>query len=278
MEYFKFPMPLDPEKSGQSSLILTSLIEYIRIILKRIKEEKKLYARYIGSDKFIPYLLETLVLDIKTLYLYAKIYLDKFSQYIIITFFPEIDTLLNECDNFKAHADRLRNIPESNLAFQEYREFVFNYRINILFRISFVRNHMITHRNLDIFESYGYDNQNNIFYIYFQKEKDPFRIDKNLKNNIINLGRKYGINKTHDKQKVSEFFYLDSILEKIEINNIIIKRKDEERIYDYRKKLGFIVSKHKVFQLIYEFSEGITKILKKHFPNISQYHVWRFQL
>lgn len=139
MEYFKFPMPLDPEKSGESSLILTSLIEYIRIILKRIEEEIRLYARYIGSDKFISYLLETLALDIKTLYLYAKIYLDKFSQYIIITFFPEIDTLLNECDNFKARADPLKNIPESNLAFQEYREFVFNYRINILFKINSIK-------------------------------------------------------------------------------------------------------------------------------------------
>jgi len=61
----------------------------------------------------------------------------------------------------------------------------------------------------------GFEEQSNKFYILFEKGIDPIRIDLDLKNNIINLGYKYGINKSHDKEKYSEFIYLNSILEEI---------------------------------------------------------------
>ncbi len=119
-------------------------------------------------------------------------------------------------------------------------------------------------------------NQNKTIYIYFDKSIDPININIGLKNEIINVGKKYNIEIFHDRKAISDFVYLDLILSNLENLPSQIEKEDEEKIVKYRDKLGIIVNEENLFQLIYDFSEEISQVLKKKYPKISTRYVSRF--
>ena len=280
MNNSSFPIPIDPKKDLQKSTILIQLIEDIKIILKRIKNEKFELAESKKISQFFPYLLTTLVLDIKSLYVFSKIFIDKLILYITETFFSELigKGLANESFNRQITSLRNKKISEDNCAFLEYKDYILRNERRIFFKIINIRDKLIIHGKLKASESYGYDDQVDSFDIYLMKVKDPFKIDKELKNKIIEIGQKYNIKKVHDRDKYSEFVYLDSILGDVERILVEIDNSEKRLIKSCRERLGMIINEEKLFQIIYDFSDGIAKLLKEHFPNISYNFEWRFPL
>lgn len=280
MNNSSFPIPIDPKKDLQKSTILIQLIEDIKIILKRIKNEKSELAESKKNSQFFPYLLPTLVLDIKSLYIFSKIFIDKLILYITETFFSELirKGLANESFNRQVKSLRNKKISKDNRAFLEYKGYILRNERKIFFKIINIRDKLIIHGKLKASESYGYDDQVDSFDIYFMKVKDPFKIDKELKNTIMEIGQKYNIKKVHDRDKYSEFVYLDSILGDVEGILVEIDNSEKQLIKSCRERLGMIINEENLFQIIYDFSDGIAKLLKEHFPNISYSFEWRFPL
>ena len=261
-------------KASQSSGVLSQIITYFRILLTRIKEKKEIEAESSIDETFIPFNLDSIILDIKTLYLFAKIYLDYFIKYITVYFLkPNLDL---RHKSFNEHVKSLNKIRSKDSWFNEYKALVFKYERKIKFRVKYVRDKMIIHRELKINEGWGFDDQNHKVYIYFEKSLDPINIDVNLKNDIITLGKKYNINIVHDKKAISDFVYLDLILFNLENTPSHLEKKNVEDIVKYRDKLGIIVNEENIFQLIIDFSKDITLHLKKKYPKISTRFVSRY--
>ncbi len=261
-------------------MVLIPLIEDIKIILKRIKNEKSELAESKKNSQFFPYLLPTLVLDIKSLYIFSKIFIDKLILYITETFFSKLirKGLANESFNRQVKSLRNKKISKDNRAFLEYKDYILRNERRIFFKIINIRDKLIIHGKLKASESYGYDDQVDSFDIYFMKVKDPFKIDKELKNTIVEIGQKYNIKKVHDRDKYSEFVYLDSILGDVEGILVEIDNSEKQLIKFCRERLGMIINEENLFQIIYDFSDGIAKLLKEHFSNISYSFEWRFPL
>ncbi len=280
MNNSSFPIPIDTKKHLKKSMVLIPLIEDIKIILKRIKNEKSELAESKKNSQFFPYLLPTLVLDIKSLYIFSKIFIDKLILYITETFFSELirKGLANESFNRQVKSLRNKKINKDNRAFLEYKDYILRNERRIFFKIINIRDKLIIHGKLKASESYGYDDQVDSFNIYFMKVKDPFKIDKELKNTIMEIGQKYNIKKVRDRDNYSEFVYLDSILCDVEGILVKIDNSEKQPIKSCRERLGMISNEENLFQIIYDFSDGVAKLLKKHFPNISYNFEWRFPL
>jgi len=275
MDEIKFPIPVDPKKMYQSVGVLTSIIEYIRIILKRIKDEKELHKRFRKEDKFAPYLLPTLVLDMKSLYIFSKIYLDYFVSYITLTFFPDYDLKYRSIND---HIKSLKRTSNGDPHFENYKNYVLSCENQLKLRIRYVRDKFITHRKLRTTESYLFDDQTNNFLILFDSSKDPTNIDNELKERIIDLGKKYNIEREHDKSQISDFIYLDLILAELENTEITFEEGDLNLIEELRNQLGMVINEDNVYEFLYKFSEIIGNILKEMNPDISRHYVWRFPL
>ena len=190
MDEIKFPIPVNPKKMYQSVGVLTSIIEYIRIILKRIKDEKELYKAFQKEGKFAPYLLPTLALDMKSLYIFSKIYLDFFVSYITLTFFPDYNLKFRSMND---HIKSLKRTFNDDPHFLNYKNYVLSCENQLKLRIRYVRDKFITHRKLRTAESYLFDDQTNSFLMLFDNSKDPSNIDSELKERIINLTKEYNI-------------------------------------------------------------------------------------
>lgn len=275
MDEIKFPIPMDPKKMYQSVGVLTSIIEYIRIILKRIKEEKELHKKFQKEGKFAPYLLPTLALDMKSLYIFSKIYLDYFISYITLTFFPDYDLKYR---SMKDHIKSLKRTSNDDPHFENYKNYVLSCENQLKLRIRYVRDKFITHRKLRTTESYLFDDQTNNFLILFDNSKDPANIDNEFKEKIINLGKKYNIEREHDKSQISDFIYLDLILAELESTEITFEQGDLNLIEELRNQLGMVINEDNVYEFLYNFSEIIGNILKEINPDISRHYIWRFPL
>ena len=275
MNKFEFPIPIPKGniKASKSVGVLIQIITYFRILLTRINESKEIEAKYSGTGKFIPFNLETIVLDIKTLYLFAKIYIDYFISYISRVFLSNYNLKFR---SFNDHVKCLKRNSFDDSWFKEYKEFILKFERRIKFRIKYIRDKMITHRDIYLNEYWGFDDQTKNFYIYFDKSIDPINIDIHIKNGIIKLGKKYNIDIFHDKKSISDFVYLDLILSNLENLVTQIEKDDENKIKQYRDKLGIIINEENLFQLIYDFSEGISEIFRKKYPNISTRYFSRF--
>ena len=268
MNKFEFPIPIiaDNIKMSQSAGALIQIITYFRILLTRIKKNKEIEARYSSTGKFIPFNFDSIILDVKTLYIFAKIYIDYFIKYISTNFLEQNLNLKRK--SFNAHIKNLRKINSEDLWFNEYKELIFKYERKIKFRINYIRDKMITHRDLNLNEYWGFDEHNKSVYIYFDKSLNPAKISIKLKNEIIKLGKKYNINIFHDEKAFSDFVYLDLILSNLENSTSQLEKEDEEKIVESRDRLGIIVNEENLFQLLYDFSEEISQLLKKKFPEI----------
>ena len=275
MDEIKFPIPVDPKKMYQSVGVLTSNIEYIRIILKRIKDEKELHKNFQKEGKFAPYLLPTLALDMKSLYLFSKIYLDYFVSYITLTFFPDYDLKYRSMND---HIKSLKRTSNDEPHFENYKNYILSCENQLKLRIRYVRDKFITHRKLRTVESFLFDDQTNNFLILFDNSKNPTDIGNELKESIINLGKKYYIEREHDKFQISDFIYLDLILGELENTEITFDEGDLNIIEELRNQLGMVINEDNVYEFLYNFSEKIGNILKEMNPDISRYYIWRFPL
>ena len=275
MNEMKFPIPVDPKKIYPSVGVLTSIVGDIRIVLKRIKEEKELYKKILKEGKFVPYLLPTLALDIKTLYLYSKIYIDYFASYVTLTFFPDYDLQYRSMND---HIKSLKKCSNDNPNFQKYKKYILSCENQLKLRIRYVRDKLITHRKLKTKESYLYDEELNNFLIVFDNRKDPNKIEEGLKQEIIGLGKKYDIEKTHDATRISNFIYLNSILAELENIEIEFEENDLNLIESLRQRLGMVINEDNVYEFLYNFSEIVGNIIKEMNPGITRHFIWRFPL
>ncbi len=258
MNHFKFLIPLDLSKDYQNITVLTNLITYLRIILNRIDENK---IKLLEENKFLQPLIDTIALDIKSLYIFAKIYFDYFIRYITLTFLPKNIGIKSK--SFNAHIFSFKTIQSDELWLEQYKNLVFIYKRKFNFRIRDIRDKLITHRKLNVNEFWGFDEQNKKFYIYFEKVSDPINIEESLKTKIFDLGKKYGIELSHDKKLISDYVYLDSILTRLETTDKKMDEEDGISIGNLRDKLGIIFNEENIIQQLEDFTEGVSVILKK---------------
>ncbi|KKM76227.1 hypothetical protein LCGC14_1382300 [marine sediment metagenome] len=191
MSKFEFPIPglINNRKASQSNVVLIQIITDCRILLTRIQKNKEMQAEYFRTNRLKPFLLNTIVLDIKTLYLFTKIFLDYFIKYITIFFFPPEFNLRHK--SFNEHVKSLKKVISDDVWFNEYKEFILKYEKKVKFRIKYVRDKMITHRDSNLKESWSFDDGIKNFHIFFDKSSDSINIDIDLKNDVIKLGKKF---------------------------------------------------------------------------------------
>ncbi|MGQ4876448.1 MAG: hypothetical protein ACP6IY_20485 [Promethearchaeia archaeon] len=261
------------KKYSESQIYLIDLIFFIQIILNRINFEKKKYRENLGKDpkecfKYLQYLK----LDVRSLYIFSTSFLDYLINYISNSFFQNYLKSGLKNNSFRNHIKSLRKIEGSDKLFNEYKDYILAKEQILELRIINIRDKMIIHRHIDTNEFWGYDVNTNIFYIYFTKQKDFYKIENDVKTNVQSLVQKYHILKNHKSNNISEFIYYNSLIEKLESIPIILEKNDRNKLIKSRFKLGIIINGEDVYKLLYNFSEGLCRILNKndlkYFPNL----------
>ena len=92
------------------------------------------------------------------------------------------------------------------------------------------------------------------------------------------MGKKYNIEREHDKSQISDFIYLDLILAELENTEVTFEEGDLNIIEELRNQLGMVINEDNVYEFLYIFSEIVVNILKEMNPDISRHYIWRFPL
>ncbi|TKJ20238.1 MAG: hypothetical protein CEE43_12895 [Promethearchaeota archaeon Loki_b32] len=261
--YQSFPYVYS-EKKPQSQFYLMDLVSFLQIILKRIDAAKEKYGQTLVSDvrESIKH-LQYLKLDVRSLYLFSSAFLDYLVNYISHSFFQDYVKSGLKNNSFRDHIKTLKKTEGVDELFIEYKNFLLKKEQILELRIIIIRDKMITHRYTDTNEFWGYDPRTKTFYIYFTKQRDFYIIKEALRVNIQILAQKYNVVKEFNPELVSEFVYYNSILEELENLPVTFEKKDRDLLKNSRIALGAIINGEKVYNLLYETSEGLCKILNK---------------
>lgn len=261
--YESFPYVFSA-KNPQSQIYFMDLVSFIQIILKRIDTAKEKYGQTLYSNgKENIKQLQYLKLDVRSLYLFSSTLLDYLVNYISHSFFQDFVKSGLKNNSFRDHIKTLKKFERLDELFIEYKNFLLKKEQILELRIINLRDKMITHRHTDTHEFWGYDPRTKTFYIYFTKQKDFYIIEEYLRADIQSLAQKFNIVKEFNPELISEFVYYNLILEKLENLPFSFEKEDRDLLKKSRIALGAIINGEKVYNLLYETSEGLCKILNK---------------
>ncbi len=270
------------DQDPQGSMILIEALDYLQIISERIKKEKEKFLK--SSNLILHNLVEEkkLTLDIKSLFIFSKIYLDYLIKYITINFFSKVQGLNDR--SFHRHINSLKAIDDCDEKFNLYKKFMSENGVKLLYQICNIRD-IITHQKLSIKESILYDPDSSEFHIILEIDKN-YSIDSignneiklvfnpDLDDKIMEFAKTFNVEiEPHDPTKISRFIYLNIVLqlleEKFQLSDIIkemrLKKSNKkfENLIQLRKELGLVFNEEGVYEIIFSFTEGLANILKK---------------
>ena len=252
-------LPLHPTEHLKSWSTFNQLIHTLLIIIKRIRNKKEKYL--INSD-----LITTLkiALEIKSLYIFAKVYLDYLIRYLVNVYFRDIkDDRGNGLTSrsFDSHVKQLRKqtFTSVNELFQKYKEYILINECRLFFKIINIRDKLIVHRNLNIGESWTYFERENKFRVHLAKFLPVGPIQEDLRDEIFTLLTKFRATRGFTPRAYN-FFMLDNLLDKVEKRDGPLAIIDRAEIAQCRIKLGVGIDEKRIFRILYEFSEGLCDI------------------
>ncbi len=174
------------------------------------------------------------MLDIKTLFLFSKIYLDYLIRCIVEDFFSKVKNL--KTSSFHRHILRIKNLEATDSKFTKYKEFMMQNGFKILYRIVNVRNKFVDHIKAVRVESLAFTQDFSECSVVIKILKnyypdyisDPFlrraRFNKNLMDSITNFAKENSIPiNEFNPEFDNDFIYLNNILEELEIKfNVLV--------------------------------------------------------
>ncbi|KKK87122.1 hypothetical protein LCGC14_2756390 [marine sediment metagenome] len=95
--------------------------------------------------------------------------------------------------SFDSHMRQLRNqsFTSASDLFQNYKEYVLLNESRLFFKIINVRDKLITHRNINIGESWTYFEKENKFRVHISKDIPVGRVPEDLRNEIFTILTKF---------------------------------------------------------------------------------------
>ncbi len=252
-------LPLHPTEHLKSWSTFNQLIHTLLIIIKRIRNKKE---KYLNNSDLITTL--KIALEIKSLYIFAKVYLDYLIRYIVNVYFRNIKDdrkkgLTNR--SFNRHVTQLRNQTFTSVSelFQKYRKYILINECRLFFKIINVRDKLIIHRDLNIKESWTYFERENKFRVHLAKDIPVGSIQEDLRDEIITILTKFGATRGFTPRTYNFFMY-DNLLNKVEMRDGPLAIIDREKIAQCRIKLGVGIDEKRIFRILYEFSKGLCEI------------------
>ncbi len=249
-------LPLHPTERLKSWSTFNQLIHTLLIIIKRIRKKKEKYI--IDSDLITNY---KIALDIKSLYIFAKYYLDYLIRYLVDVYFRDIKAdqgkgLTNR--SFDSHVKQLRNqtFISAKELFQKYREYILRNECRLFFKIINVRDKLIVHRDLNIGESWTYFERENKFRVHLSKDIPVGPIQEDLRDEIFMILTKFRPT-TGFTPRAYNFFMYDKLLDKIEMRDGPLEINDRTAIAQCRIKLGVGIDEKRIIGILYKFSKGL---------------------
>ena len=253
----------------------------LQIITQRINNSKESLEKIVSTNNYIGFhpIAEELILDIKSLFLFSKIYLDYLIRCIVEDFFSKISNLNKK--SFHRHILRLKNLEVIDTKFVQYKEYMMQNGFRILYRIVNVRNKFVDHIKAVRVESLAFTEDFTECSVVIKILKnyypdyiiDPFlkraRFDKKLKESILNFAKEKDITFPEFKQKHdNDFIYLNKILEDLELKyNILEEKKEFEHYHNkllrFREALGVVMNDKGIYEMIKDFTNDLGNILGK---------------
>ncbi len=92
-----------------------------------------------------------LALDIKTMFIYSKTYLDFLARYIHQNFFKNIPNLVSR--SYHSHVNSLVKVNTNNQIFNDYKNYILKKGLKLVYRVGLLRDKLLTHRLLDSYEN-----------------------------------------------------------------------------------------------------------------------------
>lgn len=267
MKFIGFPLLISEEFVYDSRYMSDSFL-YIQIIKRRIDKQNSRYFKYKDiNPRKQGHAKRKLSLDIKTMFIFSKIYLDYLARYISETFFQDISNLKK--GSYHQHINSLVHVNTDNNLFNDYKKYMLRNGLKLVYRVGFIRDKLIAHRLLNRFEYILVDSANKKIGLSIERVqkikllndlKNP-KIDERLKKDISTLAQNYNIPiHEQNEKKMRDFDYLDLILTKIE------ESAPDCPINGYigllRQRLGVILDSDEVFVQIYEFTMGLKDLFK----------------
>ena len=186
-----FKLPLHPTLYNESWSTFSQLFHTLLIIIRRIKKQKE---RFLSNSELSATF--KIALDVKSLYIFARHYLDYLTRYVVNVYFKDIkDDRAKGLTNrsFDSHMRQLRNqsFTSASDLFQNYKEYVLLNESRLFFKIINVRDKLITHRNINIGESWTYFEKENKFRVHISKDIPVGRVPEDLRNEIFTILTKF---------------------------------------------------------------------------------------
>jgi len=252
-------LPLHPTEHLKSWSTFNQLIHSLLIIIKRIRNKKE---KYLNNSDLITTL--KIALEIKSLYIFAKVYLDYLIRYLVNVYFRNIKDdrekgLINR--SFNSHVNQLRNqtFTSANELFQKYREYILINECRLFFKIINVRDKLIVHRDLNIGESWTYFEGENKFRVHLSKDIPVGPIQEELRHEIFSILTKFRATKGFTPQAYN-FFRYDNLLDNVEMRDGPLEIDDRTAIAQCRIKLGVGIDERRIIGILYKFSKGLCDI------------------
>ena len=252
-------LPLHPTEHLKSWNTFDQLIHTLLIIIKRIRKNKE---KSFSNSDLVPTFKTAL--DIKSLYIFAKNYLDYLIRYLVNVYFKDIKDyrgkgLTNR--SFHSHVNQLRNqtFTSANELFQTYREYILINECRLFFKIINVRDKLIVHRDLNIGESWSYSERENKFRVYLSKDIPIGPIQEDLRHEIFSILTKFRATRGFSPQAYNFFMY-DNLLDNVEMRDGPLEIDDRTAIAQCRIKLGVGIDEKRIIGILYKFSEGLCDI------------------
>ena len=193
----------------------------LQIINRRIDKQTSRYFKYKNHNpRKKAHAGTKLSMDIKTMFIYSKIYLDFLARYIHQIFFKNIPNLASH--SFHQHINSLVKVNTNNQIFNDYKNYILKNGLKLVYRVGLLRDKLLTHRLIDSYETILVDSVDNriglsIERIRRTKEQENPIIKDDLKNDILILAQQYNVSiPKQETTNLHSFEYFDNLLKKIE--------------------------------------------------------------
>jgi len=264
MKFTDFPLVVsNQDDKNYTYIYMGHCFLYLQIINRRIDKQTFRYFKY---KNFNPrkegHAKLKLTLDIKTMFIYSKLYLDFLARYIHQNFFNNIAHLVSS--SYHQHVNSLVKVNTNNQIFNDYKNYILKNGLKFVYRIGLLRDKLLSHRLLDSHETILVDSVKNkiglsIERIRRTKEQENPIIKDDLKNDILRLAQQYDISiLEQEATNLHDFEYFDNILKKIEETALNCPINMEIGIT--RQRLGGIFDSTNVFTQLFEFTMDLKKI------------------
>lgn len=237
----------------------------IQVIKRRIDKQTNRYFKYqFLNPRKCSHAKVKVGLDIKSLIIFSKIYLDFLTKYINQFFFKEISGLSSK--SYHQHINSLIKVRTDNQIFLNYKEYILQNGLKLVYRIGLLRDKLLTHSLVNRYETILVDSERKKIGLSIERlprtrEQEHPIIHEELKKDILSLISQYKLSVPEQKAtKLHDFEYFDYILKQVE--EIAPDCPINMGIGVLRQRLGVILDSSEIFDQIFQFTLDLKQIFR----------------